>query len=229
MIGGQKAFILTLGAFFSYAACALADYTLILKNGRRITVQSYREEGGMIKFPGLGGEIGIGKDQIQAIRKDGEREKAAFDVSRPPEITTLPAKDPAMEERKITPPASEGKLFREKTLKEQKAKEEKQYQKKIAEITERLKDLRERYAAETRGNTGADPSFFTTEESFKGHQEDLLSRFRAAGVPVESPYTEREKKLSEMRDQMNQLESQRKALIDEMQQKGFDTGSLFLE
>jgi hypothetical protein len=48
---------------------ALADYTLILKNGRRITVETYRQEGRMIKFHALGGEIGISKDQIQSIEK----------------------------------------------------------------------------------------------------------------------------------------------------------------
>ena len=46
----------------------------MLKNGRQITVQSYREEGSMIKFTGLGGEIGISKDQVQTIRaEEGDR------------------------------------------------------------------------------------------------------------------------------------------------------------
>ena len=42
-------------------------------------------------------------------------------------------------------------------------------------------------------------------------------------------YTERQRMLSELRSQTNQLENQRQSLIDEMRQKGFDTGSLFLE
>lgn len=58
-----------------------ADYTLILKNSRTITVQNYREEGKMIKFYGLGGEIGLSKDQIQTIRKTGEGERR--DLSLP--------------------------------------------------------------------------------------------------------------------------------------------------
>ena len=41
----------------------------MLKNGRQITVSSYREEGAMIKVTGLGGEIGISKEQIQTVRK----------------------------------------------------------------------------------------------------------------------------------------------------------------
>src|SRR5215475_14341968 len=63
-----KLLLLTL-SFCSWAGPVWADYTLILKNGRRITVQSYREEGRMIKFCSLGGDVGISKDQIQSIQK----------------------------------------------------------------------------------------------------------------------------------------------------------------
>src|SRR3989338_11669093 len=67
--------LLLLAAFLLCIAEPLyAQHTLVLKNGRRITVQSYREEGGMIKFPGMGGEIGIKRDQIQSILKAGESE-----------------------------------------------------------------------------------------------------------------------------------------------------------
>jgi hypothetical protein len=44
---------------FYLAAPALADHTIVLKNGRRMTVQSYREEGPTIKVPALCGELGI--------------------------------------------------------------------------------------------------------------------------------------------------------------------------
>ena len=59
----------TVGLLLYAAASAHADYVLVLKNGRQITVQSYREEGSMIKFTGLGGEIGISKEQIETVRK----------------------------------------------------------------------------------------------------------------------------------------------------------------
>jgi hypothetical protein len=241
-------FILISGWTCYSALPAWADYTLVLKNGRRITVQSYREEGGIIKFQGLGGEIGIGKEQIQAIRKSGEADPAALDVSQPAPISSPPVKEPAVEEKQPTPPASEVKRpMAEETPAEQKAKEEKVYQDKVKQLTERLKELRERYAAETRGNKGPDPAFFTTEEAFQRHQDDLLSRLRdaqnnpagpgstGAGIMGASPndvpphYTERQRMLSELRSQTNQLENQRQSLIDEMRQKGFDTGSLFLE
>lgn len=245
---GRPTFLLLFGVFYLLVVPAFADYTLILKNGRRITVQSYREEGGTIKFQGLGGEIGIEKNQIQAIRKGGEVDPSALDVSQPAPPTSVAAKEPAEEEKKSTPPIATGKLpATEESAAEQKAKEEKQYQTRIRELTERLKELRDRYSVETRGNRGSDPAFFTSEEAFRGHQEDLLSRLRDAqyraqgletggnaGSPpfsLDAPpaYTEKQKELSDLRNQINQLESQRQSLIDEMRQKGFDTGSLFLE
>jgi hypothetical protein len=238
----------TLVTAFSCLGRAFADYTLILKNGRRIAVPSYREEGGIIKFPGLGGEIGIGKEQIQAIRKAGETEPSGFNVARPEPTTAAPANELTEGQKKVPAPVSDEKIpGTEEAIKEQRAKEEKQYQKRIGEMTEQLKGLRERYAIETRGNTGSDPAFFTTEEAFRGHHEDLLSRlrdaqYRARGLDSEasaaSPpfsmdappaYTAKQKRLSDLRNQMDQLESQRQHLIDEMRQKGFDTGSLFLE
>ncbi len=50
-----------------WSGSVLADYTIVLKNNRRITVKNYWEESGMVRFHGLGGEIGLGKRQIQSI------------------------------------------------------------------------------------------------------------------------------------------------------------------
>ena len=239
---------LLLGVFY-WSVAAFADYTLVLKNGRRITVQSYREEGGMIKFPGLGGEMAIGKDQIQAIQKAGATGAPGLDISRSAPAASVPSQEAAPTgEKKSTAPIDIGNPpVTEESPAARKAKEEKAYQKQIGELTQQLKELRERYAAETRGNTGADPVLFTTEEAFRGHQEDLLSRLRDAqyraqglqtGSGATSPpfsldappaYTEKQKKLSDLRNQINQLESQRQLLIDEMRQKGFDTAGLFLD
>ena len=65
---------LFLAFLFCWWGSLFAEYTFVLKNGRRITVQNYREEGGTIKFYGLGGEIGIARDQIQSIKEGGESE-----------------------------------------------------------------------------------------------------------------------------------------------------------
>src|SRR4030095_3935054 len=99
----------------SWAGLAWADYTLVLKNGRRITVQSYREEGRMIKFRGLGGNIGISKDQIQSIQKadPGEPTLDQTQLQGSAAVPQTPERPPILEEEK--------------------AKEEKEYQQKLIE------------------------------------------------------------------------------------------------
>jgi transcription-repair coupling factor (superfamily II helicase) len=227
---------------------AEAQYVMVLKNGRQLTVQSYRQEGGMVKFFGLGGEISLSKDQIQAIRRADEVDQRSStnltvdqlrsaptpqssETTTKPAATKLPAPPPTPTE---TPAAK-------------KAAEEKIYQQKVKELTATLQQLREQYAARTRGNTGPEPQFFTTEEAFKGHQEDLLSRlrdaqYRAQGLPrgsaaqtppfaLDAPpaYTEKQKELSDLRSRISQVESERQKLIEEMKAKNFDIGSLFLD
>jgi len=229
-----------------WCSLAQAQYVIFLKNGRQITVESYREEGSMIKFSGLGGEIAIGKDQVQAIRRAGEPGSGralGFVVDRLPS-TPEPAPVSTVTKEVSAPPPSADERKREAT---RRAEEEKGYQQRVKELTEQLKALRERYSLITRGNRGAEPSFFTTEEAFKGHQEDLLSRlrdaqYRAQGLPTGSAstsppfsldappaYSGKEKELSDLRNQIHQLETERQRLIEEMRAKNFDTGSLFLD
>src|SRR5438094_8284422 len=125
---GRPTFLLLFGVFYLLVVPAFADYTLILKNGRRITVQSYREEGGTIKFQRLCGEIGIEKNQIQAIRKGGEADPSARDVSQPAPPTSVAANEPAEEEKTATPPIATGQLqATAESAAEQKAKEARQY------------------------------------------------------------------------------------------------------
>ena len=229
-------------------APAFADYVLILKNGRRITVQSYREEGGMIKFYGLGGEIGISKDQIQAIRKAGEQEPTKPGVARPEPEIILKTQEPTAEPEKVSPPGPAVQpTSPEETAQEQRAREEKEYRQRVEKITGEIRQLRARYAAQTTGVVGPEPGFFTSEEAFRRHQEDLLSRLRDAqnraqgletGSGAKTPplslnappaYTEKQKELSDLRNEIIRLENERRLLIEEMQQKGFATGDLFLE
>ncbi len=242
----------------------LADYTLVLKNGRRITVQSYRDEGTMIKFRGLGGEIGIGKDQIRSIEKAGDTGPS---VSAAPEAgvaTQSPEAQPSPVEGRPAPPQpSERQLSPE----EERAKEEKEYQQKLSEITHQLMEARSRYSEATRGSSGPDPSLVSNPEAIKVLNDDAAARSLDAqtkpvdpGVvrlltpspfstlppsPTEYPlayppqvatpydiapaYTDRQKELSDLRNQAIQLEQERQKLIDEMKQKNFSTGSLFLE
>jgi hypothetical protein len=260
-------------AFLLCLCCAdllFAQYTLVLKNGRRITVQSYREEGGMVKFSGFGGEIGIAKDQIQTIVKAGEG--TAQGTVFPP--TAGPGAPAPLEGARRTPdamgrePAPGKAKTPEEQLAEERAKEEKEYQKRVEQITQQLREARERYSLLTRGRGGPEPSILETGEAMKGRADDLNSRLRdvqhSAGVPgdaggvrlstpspfsgvppdeilltpqaappsVNPPppsYSEREKELSDLRNRMARLERERDQMIQEMKQKNFDTGSLFLE
>lgn len=260
-----------------------AQYTLVLKNGRRITVHSYREEGGMIKFQGLGGEVGITRDQVQSIVKAGEIggqglilpgiEKAPSETARESrEEKKAGSKgaeaEPKAEEKLERPQAKEKVLTPEEGAAEEKAKAEKEYQNRVKQLTEQVKAARERYATATRGSTSPEPSLLTTDEAIKARRDDLISRLRDvqhnpggpsdAGAakmltpspfsgasptttelrPGEAPprvdtpvqsYTGKERELSELRNQINQLEKQRERLIEEMKQKNLDTSSLFLE
>ncbi len=241
--------VFVLACLIGWCAIADAQYIVVLKNGRQLAVQSYREDGATIRFSGMGGEIAIGKDQVQTIRRAGPSDRSAISnldqdrPSKPPAATVpSPAAAPAPEAKPSAPsPATDEQAPATR------ADEEQAYQQKVKELTAQLKELRERYALITRGTKGSEPSFFTTEEAFRGHQEDLLSRlrdaqFKAQGLPsganATSPpfsldpppaYSEKQKELSELRNRITELENRRERLIDEMKAKNFDTGSLFLD
>ena len=243
LIASASVTALVLGSF----APALADYTIVLNNGRRITVPSYREENGLIKFQGFGGEIGIFKNQVQTIEQtEAGKAQPSLDLTKPQ--PSVPTKETTAGQKKISPPIPDTKgTSPDKLLAEQRAKEEKEYVKRVEEITQRIKEERYRYGEATTGVTGPEPGFFTTDEAFRRHQDDLMSRLIDAqnnpggpgnqgrgaltspGNRVPPPYTEREKQLSELRYRLDQLEQERKRLIEEMKQKDFNVGSMFLE
>jgi hypothetical protein len=226
---------------------ANAQYVVVLKNGRQLTVQNYREDGTMIKFSGLGGEIAISKDQVETIRRAEASDSAS---TRAPSLDGLSAKNPPEPPPASSPPA-ESKAPAAVSIEQQQAKkraqEAKAYEDRLKDLTVQLKELRERYSLMTRGNKGPEPSFFTTEKAFKGQQDDLLSRLRdaqnkAQGLPTGSAatspqfsldappaYTERQREPSDLRSRISQIETERDRIIDEMRAKGFEVGSLFLE
>ena len=245
MVKGLKFLLFTL-----FVCCwigpAAADYTLVLKNGQRITVQNYREEGRMIKFDGFGGEIGISKDQIQSIQKadPGEPRLEQTQLQQPAAGPQATEKSPSSEEEKV--------------------KEEKEYQQKLIELTSQLKEARDRYSELLRGTTSPEPTQLVTEEQIKASRADVISRFRDATTnpsepaPVRlltpSPFsslpptiteerppprapttyenlpdTETQREFSELRNQANELAKEREKLINEMRQKNMSIGSAFLE
>lgn len=276
----MKRFFLTATAasLVLLAASVRADQVLVLKNGRQITVQSYREEGGMIKFHGYGGEIGISKEQILTIRDSAAREAKGLDVSVPAAAPPAPPRAAAKETRptkpappreaaKLSPPTQPAPTEKPPSAEEERAKEEKQYQEKLREMTERLREARERYAQATRGTADSEPKFLTTSDEIKRINEDARARsLDSVTNPVDpgkirlltpspfsslppsvieysltpspqpsSPYdpratyTDRERELSNLRNQTLQLEQERNRLIEEIRQKNFNTGALFLE
>jgi hypothetical protein len=221
-----------------------ADYTVVLKNGRRFNVQNFREEAGMVKLHGFGGEISIPKEQIQTISPAAEAKSATEVPLRSPPVTVPENREPALERTNTAPQSlTESPRGEAKEIIKPNEKED-DYRQVIKKIDDQLKELRGRYAIETRGHTGAEPFLFTTEEAFRGHQEDLLSRLRdaqykAQGLPsggeAQSPpfstnpppaYTEKEKLLSDLRKRITELESERERVIAEMKRNDMDTSSV---
>jgi hypothetical protein len=241
----KAALVTAMLAVLALPSFAHAQYMIVLKNGRQIQVQSYREDGPMIKFSGLGGEIAIAKDQVQSIRRANESDANASGLAldRLPVTPAVPAQPRQIDQPQVRAPSAPSG----DAVKRRAAEEEKAYREKIKDLNLRLKELRDRYTLITRGNQGDEPQFFTTEEAFKGHQEDLLSRLRdaqnraqglptggAAGTPpfsLDPPpaYSGKQKELSDLRAQIAQLEAERQSVIEEMKAKNFDTASLILD
>jgi hypothetical protein len=264
----MKALVVIALVFLSWSS-ASANFILTLKNGRRITVQNYREDGSLIKFHGMGGEIGVSKDQIESIRKAGVDEHtdlnlpAANQMASPPPAKTAPRPSASSEplEKKSLDQEEQRIAAEEETI-----NEEKQYQQSLRDVTQQLQTLRDRYSELTRGTATKDPTLVTNQEQAKARTDDLIARQKDAqqnpadpGVlrlltpspfsthsptttelrpspPTNVPfatqppsYTDRQQQLLDLRNQMIQLEQERARLINEMRQKNFDSGSLFLE
>ena len=229
-----------------------AQYVLVLNNGRQIIVQSYREDAGMIKFNGFGGEISIDKGQVKAIRKSGEGEANGFTIPGPTRESSNttesnPPPRPSEERTEPTPPPEE----------------EKEYQQKLLDVNERLKAARDTYSQMIRGTTSSEPSLLTTEAQLKAREDDIISRaldaqykpstpattrlvtpspfstLPSATIDTQPPpeassrygnalpqYTPRQKELSALRSQILDLETQRERLIEDMNRKNFGSGKL---
>jgi len=218
------------------ALTAFADYTLVLKNGRRITAQSYREEGSTIIIHGLGGEFGIPKDQIQTILRAAQSEPRGLSISdleasAPP--SSAPAqKPPPTPARDATQPSSPGEI--KPAVNDE---EKKEYQKRLAEVTQKLETAKREYLNATQGGG---TSSNVSKEGFGGWVADLGSRIRdsqnvpGGGGPASTPpmqgyeapvYTPKEKELSNLRSQIDSLQKERDSLIQEMKSKNIPTAT----
>jgi hypothetical protein len=222
--------ILLVAAFIGisgWVSLAQAQHVIVLKNGRQITVQSYRAEGSMIKFVGLGGEIGIPKDQVQAILKPGQTDRTGLSISEMEASSRQSA--PAL--RDVTQPPS----FVE-TQPEADSEEVTEYQKRLAEVTQKLEVAKEKYFNATQGG-GISSNL--SKEGIRAWTMDFASRIHdsqkiaGGGGPTSTPptppyapnYTAKEKELSDLRIQIDGLQKERNALVEEMKSKNIPTGS----
>jgi hypothetical protein len=212
-----------------WAGWAHAEYVVVLKNGRQLTVQSYREEGSTVKIQGLGGELGIPKEQIQSISKSTQSDRPGLNLNNlenasrsAPVATKPPAGAPAGRPTEVYAPIENPGANLE---------EEKEYRRRLAEVTQKLESARKVYLeASSAGNTGAK----FDKEGIKDWTADLASRIqdsqKAGGGPTSTPlawsfpapYTPKAKELSDMRINIEKLEKERNELIQEMKSKNIE-------
>ena len=224
--------VLSVACWFSVAE---AQYVLILKNGRQITVQSYRTEGSMIKFNGLGGEIAIAKDQIQAIEKSRQTNRPGLSL---PELERSSGQAPSVPQ-KPTPAPTRDVIQTPSPSKPTPAaaEEEKEYQKKLAEVTAKLEAAKEKYFTATQGGGTASN---VSKDGMNSWVMDFASRIHDSQkvpgggglsdtppMPPYAPiYTPKEKQLSDLRIEIDGLQNERDSLIQEMKSKNFPIPAL---
>ena len=215
----------------TWAGVVNAQYVIVLKNGRQLTVQSYREEGSTVKIQGLGGELGIPKEQIQSISKAGQNDRRGLNLnslenaSRSAPVAAKPsAGTPAKRPNDVSADSIDANSSVN-------AEEEKEYRRKLAEVTQKLESARKRYLeASSAGNTGAK----FDKEGVRAWTADLAARIqdsqKAGGGPdstplawtFPAPYTPKAKELSDMRMDVEKLEKERNELIQEMKSKNIE-------
>lgn len=214
----------------AWSGLAQAQYVVTLKNGRQLTVQSYRDEGSMVKILGLGGELGIPKDQIQSIGKSGASDRPGLNISNLESASrAAPAPAKAAPSAPSAGPSdfssgAEGKPAGS-------GAEVLEYRRRLVEVTQKLEAARNRYLqASSAKNTG--PEF--SKEGMSSWVADLTSRIqdsqKGGGGPASTPlsqpppypYTTKGKELSDMRAEIDSLEKERNNLIEEMKSKNIE-------
>jgi hypothetical protein len=197
------------------APAALADYTVTLKNGRQITVRSYYEDGQMIKFYGLGGEIGLSKDQILSIRKSSEDDRRS--LSLPSSAGTNSQSSGAAPSSPGTPQAeSRSSTNPERASVDDASSEDQELQKRLQETSEQLELAKQRYFYATQGGSS---STNVSNEGLKAWAADLSSRIKDSQNAPASEYTPKMKELSDLRKQVDKLQKERNELLEEIKRK----------
>ena len=224
--------LITVFSVACWFSVADAQHVLVLKNGRRITVQSYRTEGTMIKFTGLGGEIAIAKDQVQAIEKVGQTNRSGLNL---PELEAASRQSGGdSEKQKPSPARDETAPPRSQESAPVAAGEAKEYQQRLADTTMKLEAAKEKYFNATQGGGTAENA---SNEGIMSWAMDFASRIHdsqkvpGGGGPSDTPparpyapiYTPKEKELSDLRLKIDTLQKEQDSLIQEMKSKNIPT------
>lgn len=216
----------------AWVGLANAQYVVVLKNGRQLTVQSYREEGSTVKIQGLGGELGIPKEQIQSISKSGRTDRPGLNVN---ELEKPSRSAPAAAKPTASTPGSGPSIGSGSTDAGSgvSADDEREYRRRLAEVTQRLESARKRYFEATQGGgTGSN----VNKDGLRAWTMDFASRIHdsqkvpGGGGPPSTPpaqpyapqYTRTEKELSDLRFEIDRLEKERNDLIQEMKSKNIE-------
>ena len=209
--------LVTLATLAAWTGLAQAQYLVTLKNGRQLTVQSYRDEGSTVKIPSLGGELGIPKEQIQSISKSGAADRPGLNISNL-ESASRAAPAPAKAAPSAPSPAPSDFSSPSDGRPAVSGAEVLEYRRRLFEVTQKLEAARKRYLdASGAGNTGSNFS----REGISAWTADLTSRIQDSQQTSggSSVYTAKGKELSDMRAAIDALEKQRNDLLQEMASK----------
>ena len=164
-------FIIGLATLLCWTGSLNADYTIVLKNGGRITVKDYREEKGMVMLEGLGGELGIAKQQIRSILQAGEGESQGLGLA------TIEKSQRTADKKVLTTEVEVRPNIRRFEVNDQKEKED---QEMLDVNTEAIESRTELYRLITRGKPGVEPTLLDNLVALEGRINLLNSRLKDA-------------------------------------------------
>jgi hypothetical protein len=162
-------------AILSYPVILPAQYTVVLKNGRRITAQTYKEEGQLIKIFGLGGEIGIPRSEVQSIIRAGEGAGRGLDLRA---IDAIEGQGGRPEGQEARPEGAGAATTPTDAIPDQTVIDDENNRRRIEQVTAELNSVKDRYLAETRASTSRDPMLLESEEAIRARNDDLSSRLK---------------------------------------------------
>ena len=208
----RKIFGLSVALITAFSLPVSADYVLVLKNGRQITVQSYRDEGKTIKFNSLGGVITLNKDQIQTIRKSGgdQGQETGLPTPTNPPSRADDARQPASDSPQIKATDS---IRADQSVEDAAVQE---LEKRLKEITDQLETAQRQYVDATQGGSG---SASATPAGYRALTADLMSRLKEKRGAADSEYEPQEREIRDLRIAIDKLQTERDALVEELKSK----------